>query len=109
MGIGKMPLLYAARRVPGSRSAPMPRKPSSVAVEGSGKPHRDAGGSSGTVVSFVSRPAAVPTGYLVVATPPSTGMMVPVRKLPARDDRKMAVPAMSSGRPMRFNGIILAM
>src|SRR5918995_3831234 len=36
-------------------------------------------------------------------------MTVPVRYEPARDARKMAVPAMSSGRPMRFIGIAAAM
>ncbi len=48
----------------------------------------------------------LPSGnpYAVVANPPSTGMTAPQTKLLARDARYSAIPAISSGAPMRFIG-----
>src|SRR5690606_14668121 len=39
-----------------------------------------------------------------VAIPPSTGITAPVTYAPARDDRESAMPAMSSGSPIRPSG-----
>src|SRR5690606_31595840 len=47
--------------------------------------------------------------YFVVAMPPSTGMIAPVMYDDARELRKIAVPAMSSGRPMRRSGVACTM
>jgi hypothetical protein len=48
----------------------------------------------------------LPSGkpYAVVANPPSTGITAPQTKLLARDARYNAIPAISSGAPMRFIG-----
>jgi hypothetical protein len=42
--------------------------------------------------------------YAVVANPPSTGITAPQTKPLARDARYSAIPAISSGDPMRFIG-----
>jgi hypothetical protein len=38
--------------------------------------------------------------------PPSTGKTIPVMKLDAFDDKKIAAPAISVGSPMRFLGTL---
>jgi hypothetical protein len=44
--------------------------------------------------------------HRVPEIPPSTGITVPVTKAPAREARKMAIPAISSCEPVRLSGTI---
>lgn len=48
-GHGKMPVRYAARSVPGSRSAPIPSGARAGASSAGGNAQRDGGGSIGNV------------------------------------------------------------
>src|SRR5262245_40035746 len=50
IGIGNSPARYAARSVPGSRSAPTPTMPCWSALDAGGNRQGDAGGSDGSIV-----------------------------------------------------------
>jgi hypothetical protein len=65
-------------------------------VHGARRISRTGGGATKTL------PSGKP--YAVVANPPSTGITAPQTKPLARDARYNAIPAISSGAPMRFIG-----